>query len=245
MKTRILYFGLPLYFMAVFCFGASVNAAERHTDIEPPVPFTDDGVEELVVVGESDETVESRRRAHLDHLKGMSLYESGRYEEALPYLLAAAKRGYKDSQARLAHLYLHGLGGLKRSDKLGIVWMGVAAYGDTKPIIQRRYEQLMSAVPSQHVGTLKTAVEEYVARYGQFEQTVECDVQTQAGTNIAKTRCYFEYEQAVMSAIEVAEMQAFFKDKIIPPDQWSSFQTLDNFRGNINIEPPSPPRSEE
>ena len=223
----------------VLVLGCILSAAERHIDFEAPHIHTDGGIENLIVTGEYEETLESKRQAHLNHLKGMSLYKSGRFEEALPYLMAASRRGYKDSQARLAHLYLHGLGGLRRSDKLGIAWMGVAASGQTKPIIQRRFDELMGAVPHQHVESLKTVVEEFVAKYGQFEQTVVCDIAAHASTHIAKTRCYFEYEEAVMSAIEVAEMQEFYKDKIIPPDQWSSFMGLDNFTGNIEMPDPN------
>ena len=83
--------------------------------------------------------------------------------------------------------------------------------------------------------SLKRVVEEYVEKYGNFEQNVECDVGKHASTHIAKNRCYFEYEFAVLSALEIADMQEFYRDKIIPPDQNSSFAGLDNL-----ITPPQP-----
>lgn len=196
-------------------------------------------MEHLIVTGEAEGSLESERRAYLDFRRGMFLYSSGNYEEALPYLISSAKHGYKDSQARLAHLYLHGLGGVRRSDVVGIAWMGVAAHGETTPIIQRHYDELMAAVPPHHMESLKRVVEEYVEKYGNFEQNVECEVAKHASTHIAKNRCYFEYEFAVLSALEIADMQDYYRDKIIPPDQWSSFAGLDNLtRVPVPIDPP-------
>ena len=215
-------------------------------DFESP-PSTsatnEDGMPELIVSGERDDSIEARRRTYLDHRKAMFLYRQGKYEEALPYLVKAARHGYKDSQARLAHLYLHGLGGLNRSDITGIAWLGTAADGETTPIIKRRYDELIAAVPVSHMKTVKDLVAEYVEKYGNIEQTVECDVAKHASTLISKNRCYFKYEFAVLSALEIAEMQEYYKDQIIPPDQYSSFSGLDNFSGNIEI--PQPARNDE
>ena len=217
-----------------------IAADEIHIQFDTPLGNqTDADMEHLIVTGEAEDSLESERRAYLDHRRGMFLYSRGKYEEALPYLTSSAKHGYKDSQARLAHLYLHGLGGVRRSDVVGIAWMGVAAHGETTPIIQRRYDELMAAVPPHHMESLKRVVEEYVEKYGQFDQNVECDVAKHASTHIAKNRCYFEYEFAVLSALEIADMQAYYIDKIIPPDQNSSFAGLDNLtRVPVPIDPP-------
>ena len=224
------------------CFGViafSVGGAERHDQFDVPSELIRqvDGMEEIVVSGERDDSVESRRRVYLDHRRGMYLYSKGRYDEAFPFLLTAAKHGYKDSQARLAHLYLHGLGGVRRSDTSGIAWMGVAAHGETTPIIQRRYDELMAAVPTRHMDSLKRLVEQYVEKYGNFDQNVKCEVGKHASTLISKYRCYFEYEFAVLSAFEIADMQDYYSDDIIPPDQWSSFSVLDDFTTPIELPP--------
>lgn len=224
----------------------SVVADERHTQFDAPhAGHADDDMEHLIVTGEVEDSIEFERRVYLDHRRGMFLYSRGNYDEALPYLISTAKHGYKDSQARLAHLYLHGLGGVRRSDVVGIAWMGVAAHGETTPIIQRRYDELMAAVPPHHMESLKRVVEEYVEKYGNFDQNVECDVAAHASTHIAKNRCYFEYEFTVMSAMEIADMQEYYRDKIIPPDQNSSFAGLDNLtRVPVPIDPPFQPGRE-
>lgn len=232
-------------FLSFLLLSSTLCGAERHIDFESP-PSTssldEDGMEEIVVSGERDNTAEALRRIYLVHRKGMFLYGQGKYEEALPHLVKAARYGYKDSQARLAHLYLHGLGGLDRSDITGIAWLGTAAHGETTPIIKRRYDELITAVPARHMKSVKQLVSEYVAKYGNIEQTVECDLAKHASSLISKNRCYFKYEFAVLSALEIAEMQDYYKDQIIPPDQYSSFSGLDNFRGNIEV--PQPQQSD-
>lgn len=226
----------------LFLMSFAVAADERHTQFDTLHAGHDDAdMEHLIVTGEAEDSLESERRAYLDHRRGMLHYSRGNYTEALPYLISSAKHGYKDSQARLAHLYLHGLGGVRRSDVVGIAWMGVAAHGETTPIIQRRYDELMAAVPHHHMESLKRVVEEYVEKYGNLELNVECDVAKHASTHIAKNRCYFEYEFTVMSAMEIADMQEYYRDKIIPPDQNSSFAGLDNLtRVPVPIDPPAP-----
>ncbi|MYD44391.1 MAG: sel1 repeat family protein [Gammaproteobacteria bacterium] len=216
-----------------------MSAVERHTEFDLPHDArADDGMEHMIVTGEVDDSAEAERRAYLDHRRGMYLYGQSKFDEALPYLISSAKHGYKEAQARLAHLYLHGLGGVRRNDVVGVAWMGVAAHGETTPIIQRRYDELMSAVPPHHMAALKKVVEQYVEKYGSFEQTVVCEIAKHASTFISKNRCYFEYEFAVLSALEIADMQDFYRDQIIPPDQLSSFSGLDNMSARIPIPAP-------
>lgn len=221
----------------LLCAPLFMSAAEVHIDFSTPDALLDLDMEEVIVRAEREGSTESDRQAFLAHRKAMILYARGDYEAALPYLIAAARNGYKDSQARLAHLYLHGLGGLRRSDKSGIGWMGAAAYGETTPIIQRRFDELMAAVPHRHMETIKAVVEAYVEKYGQYEQNVVCEVAAHASSRIAKNRCYFDYEFTVMSSNEIADMNEYYKDKIIDPQQWSSFQLLDNFNGNVEMPP--------
>lgn len=226
------------------CFLAvCIGAAEQHTEFD--VPFgdsSDSDMEHLIVTGEAEDSAEADQRAYQDHRKAMYLYSTGQYDEALPYLISSAKHGFKDSQARLAHLYLHGLGGVRRSDVVGVAWMGVAAHGQTTPIIRRRYDELMSAVPPQHMDSLKRVVEQYVEKYGNLDQNVVCDVATRAGTIIAKNRCYFEYEFAVLSSLEIADMQEYYRDKIIPPDQLASFSIMDRLSAlPAGADPPPAP----
>ena len=88
-----------------------------HPNTHCPVPLerADDRVEEVVVTGEPAERGKPPEFEFLMHVydsrrKGMKLYKDGRYEEAFPLLLQAAKRGFKLAQVRVAHLYANGIG---------------------------------------------------------------------------------------------------------------------------------------
>ena len=73
--------------------------------------------------------------------RGGRLYDDGRYAEALPYLAAAAERGFKVAQASLGDIVLNGRGGVPRDTQAGIGWLGVAAESQTLPRIERYFEQ--------------------------------------------------------------------------------------------------------
>ena len=51
--------------------------------------------------------------------RGGSLYDAGRYAEAVPYLTVAAERGFKVPQASLGDILLNGRGGVPRVRRRG------------------------------------------------------------------------------------------------------------------------------
>ena len=93
---------------------------------------------------------------------GATLYQDKRYKEALPFLLAAAKRGFKWAQASAADIYLHGRGGVPVDLEAGIGWLGVAAEARTAHSIVEFYDESRALLPTRYT---PEAVEEIVATY--------------------------------------------------------------------------------
>ena len=107
---------------------------------------------------------------------GGRLYDERRYAEALPYLVAAAERGFKLAQASAGDIYLHGRGGVERNVLVGIGWLGVAAAPSTSRAIADYYEHVVAQLPEAHAGAAERVVEEFRVRYGHGKHRVECRV---------------------------------------------------------------------
>ena len=86
--------------------------------------------------------------------EGARLYSEGRYKEALPHLLVAARRGFKWAQARAGDIYLHGRGGAPKSVDRGIAWLGVAATPKSTNAIRSYFKTVWAEVPPEHVPRL-------------------------------------------------------------------------------------------
>ena len=67
-----------------------------------------------------------------------------------------AKRGFKTAQARLAYIYLHGLGGIPYDPVRGVGWLSVAASPETMPWIRRYSKRIWKVVPDRYVGRSRT-----------------------------------------------------------------------------------------
>ena len=126
--------------------------------------------------------------------RGRQLYLQHRYAEAVPYLRAAAKRGFKMAQARLGEILVLGLDDIDQNVEVGMGWMGVAAHGTTLPSIRNRFNDLRSHVPAELHPQLASVVGEYVDKYGPDANGVNCLRHKPAGTQITKLRCGFEDE---------------------------------------------------
>ena len=124
---------------------------------------------------------------------GACLYVKGRYEEAFPYLQAAARKGFKLAQARLAFLYQQGLGS-ERDPYAAIGWYGVAAAGTTLPEIRNGFRKIWRRIPDEHRPALSTLVDEYKDKYGASRHRVECDLSDRAGTYLKTLTCRFRDE---------------------------------------------------
>lgn len=105
---------------------------------------------------------------------GKRLYNARRYQEALPYLLVAAKRGFKWAQAMVGDIYLHGRGGVPRDIESGMGWLGVAARAHTAPTIQSYFRQAMAEMPASAVGRIDEVVAHYREQWSSRDWRVSC-----------------------------------------------------------------------
>ena len=108
--------------------------------------------------------------------RGGRLYDAGQYAEALPYLAAAAERGFKVPQASLGDILLNGRGGVPRDTEAGIGWLGVAAEPETLSRIETYFDRLMTQLPPDYGPTAKQIVDRYTAAYGNHRHRVACRV---------------------------------------------------------------------
>ena len=105
---------------------------------------------------------------------GGRLYDAGRYAEAVPYLAAAAERGFKVPQASLGDILLNGRGGVPRDTQAGIGWLGVAAEAQTLPRIETYFEQVLDQLPVDYKPTAQQIVDAYRSAYGNRLHRVAC-----------------------------------------------------------------------
>ena len=132
--------------------------------------------------------------------EGARLYSEGRYKEALPHLLVAARRGFKWAQARAGDIYLHGRGGAPKSVDRGIAWLGVAATPKSTNAIRSYFKTVWAEVPPEHVPRLADLVETYEVRYG-HRSHVDCELaggeSNARSLRIKRLRCRFRHEATV------------------------------------------------
>ena len=152
-------------------------------------------VEEVVVTGEPMERGKPPEFEFLMHVydnrrDGARLYKEGRYEEAFPLLLHAAKRGFKVAQARVSYLYERGLG-TPRDPIAAIGFLGTAAKPPTHPEILNRFKDVWRRVPPEHENRLHEIIDRYDAQYGNRANRVVCDMNHRTGTYIRTLRCNF------------------------------------------------------
>ena len=153
-------------------------AAQGAEDAPAPVAAAEGGYVEEVVVTETPlktkiptfdlilDTYEARR-------EGGRLYRRGRYAAALPFLLAAAKRGFKWEQARVSFLYQQGYG-TEQDVEAAVGWLGVAARGATTPEIRGRFKELWARIPEEHRPHFEAVIDEYEKRYGNKANHTDC-----------------------------------------------------------------------
>lgn len=106
--------------------------------------------------------------------RGMELYAEERYAEALPYLVAAAKRGFKWAQASAGDVLYHGRGGVPRDLAAGIGWLGVAAEPKTTHEIDEYFTTLLRRLPASYAQKVDGIIRDYRVRYGSGRHRVDC-----------------------------------------------------------------------
>ena len=160
-------------------------------------------VEEVVVTGEPMERGKPPEFEFLMHVydsrrDGAKLYKEGRYEEAFPLLLHAAKRGFKMAQARVSYLYERGLG-TPRDPIAAIGFLGTAAKSPTHPEIRNRFKEIWQRIPPEHETRLQEVIDRYDAQYGTRANRIVCDTNHRTGTYMRTLRCNFMDECSLYS----------------------------------------------
>jgi len=122
--------------------------------------------------------------------KGSLLYRRGKYAESFPYLLVAAKRGFRLAQARVGFLFQQGLG-TPRDAEAAIAWLALAATPDTLPEIMNYFRTQWAKIPPEYIPQLEQVIDEYREQYGNRENRVVCDMSRKAGTHFKKLTCRF------------------------------------------------------
>ena len=134
-------------------------------------------VEEVVVTEKrlrtAIPTVELIQATYEARHKGGRLYRLGQYEEALPLLLVAARKGFKMEQARVSFLYQQGLG-TEQDVEAAVGWLGVAARGETTPEIRGRFKALWARIPQARRPYFEEVIDEYEKRYGNKANRTAC-----------------------------------------------------------------------
>ena len=151
-----------------------------------------DDVEEIIVTAEKPARGDIPSPTYIVQTysvmdRGARLYREGKYREALPYLLIAAKRGFKWSQARAGDIYLHGRDGVPRDIEAGIGWLGVAAKAETAPAIRNYFRDVMTELPREHLLYFATIVADYRGKWDSDGYRVNCQRTSGVDTRGATT----------------------------------------------------------
>ena len=168
--------------------GAMAGEAAEQT----PLAASETPVEEMTVVGERPLTDDDRKRIYEELAKARDLYSRDEIDAALPYLLNTAKHGFKDSQARVGHIYLRGLGEVAHDSEQAVGWLGVASSGTTAPSIENYFNRIWQRIPDNYVPHFEEVVEDYRNQYGEKATGVVCRLESSARSYLKRLHCYFE-----------------------------------------------------
>lgn len=123
------------------------------------------------------------------------LYESENYAEAYPLLLELAKRGFKDSQSRLAYILFHGTEGVPKSNYRALGWLGAAANGRTEPIFRVLLNRHLKEVPPERRDMVDKVVAGYQDEFG-YPEHVRCTTNHRfTNGRVKRVYCEFRLEQ--------------------------------------------------
>ncbi len=207
---------VPLLVAFVWALSAAggEDRPERRPDDEPVQVVQDDATapEEVIVIGEPDDPFKPHNFEYMQSTydargRGSCLYRRGDYAESFPYLLAAAKRGFKHAQARVSFLYQQGLG-TARDAEASIGWLSVAAMGTTHPEIRNRFLEVWRQVPDQQRPYYQGVVDDYRAKYAAGRHRVTCDFAPKAGSHISSLTCRFADEANYLDINAILEGRA-------------------------------------
>ena len=206
-KIQKIVHGRPMYEQRVLF--RMMNHIRRIRRFDDPIfgPSTsNDPMEEVVVIGRMFDQfpMDPAEFSFIDtagmrniQKKAHKLYGEGRYDEAYPLLLDLAKRGFKESQSRLAYILFTGTEKVEKSNLRALGWLGTAAYGETQPQFRVLFKKYMREVP---VGVRPT-VDAVLAGYRkEFDSSahLNCTTNHRFSSGIVKrTYCQFDIESKV------------------------------------------------
>lgn len=151
-----------------------------------------DADEVMTVVEKRLQTLESRRDIYRRVAEAKALFARNQVKEAFPLLLDTAQLGFKDSQARVGHIYLQGLGEVERDAVQGVGWLGVASSGSTSPGIRNYFNDIWKRIPDAYVPYFEEVVDQYRSRYGEQATGVVCDLNRPLRSFVKELACFFE-----------------------------------------------------
>ena len=155
--------------------------------------------DEIKVIGERTPlTVEDRMRIYRELAKARQLYSDNEIDEAFPLLLKTARKGFKNAQARVGHIYLRGLGNVDQDPVEAMGWLGVASSGTSSPPIRNYFNDIWERIPDKYVDSFEEVVEEYRARYGENATGVVCELHRPLRSFVKQLICYFEQDLPTM-----------------------------------------------
>lgn len=126
-----------------------------------------------------------------------NLYGEGNYADAYPLLLELARRGFKDSQSRLAYILFNGTEGVPKSNYRALGWLSAAANGRTEPIFRVLFNRYLREVPDENRDTVDAVIAGYQEEFG-FPEHVKCSTNhrfNHSRSRVKKTYCEFKLEK--------------------------------------------------
>ena len=176
--VRIAQWVLMSFLLWMFSAAGEEPNVQESSILERATGYRAQDMEEVIVEGERIDP------ASMDYLELEQIYRQkesasrnfkiGKYEEAFPGLLRLAKLGFKDAQARVGFLFLHGLGGQQKSNLKALGWLGVASQGTTRPQYRNIFNQMMSEVPEQQQSLVAFVVADYREKFNSENLGIEC-----------------------------------------------------------------------
>ena len=163
--------------------GSFVALADETNDSETSIQqraseYRTQEMEEVIVEGERIDPASmdflEMERIYRQKATASRNFKIGKYEEAFPELLQLAKLGFKDAQARVGFLFLHGLGGQEKSNLKALGWLGVASQGTTRPQYRNIFTQMMNEVPEDQRALVAFVVADYREKFDSKKLGIEC-----------------------------------------------------------------------
>ena len=165
--------------------GDAPEAAEPPQEDEPPL-------EEMTVTAQRVLSAQDRERIYAELAQARKLYSRNQIEAALPYLLRTAAHGFKDSQAKVGHIYLQGLGPVERDSQQAVGWLGVASSGTTSPTIRNYFNDIWERIPERYVPHFEEVVDEFTRKYGEGATGMICKLDRPVRSHQKKLGCFFK-----------------------------------------------------